>query len=135
MLASSLESYRQAEQERKPSSNRGRGRHRGSPRGGGSPLYHRPAAAAASSSNHASSAAARSSAAGAAVAASGNPPPELRRGSSLTADQYPPAVQELIMNGFESEKVLHAYDLVGALRAKFVWSCVRSPRPCTSLSA
>ena len=75
-------------------------------------------AAAASSNSHApSSVAVGCSVAGNAVAASSNnPSSELRSGSSLTADQYPPAVQELIMNGFESSKVLHAYDLVGAFR-------------------
>mmetsp|Transcript_27922 Transcript_27922/g.66526 ORF Transcript_27922/g.66526 Transcript_27922/m.66526 type:complete len:697 (-) Transcript_27922:440-2530(-) len=121
VLASSLESYRQAEQERKPSSRGGRGRHRGSPRGGGSPLHHRPVAAAASSNSHApSSVTAGCPASGKAVAASSKPSSELRSGSSLTADQYPPAVQELIMNGFESSKVLHAYDLVGAAASLFI---------------
>mmetsp|Transcript_2991 Transcript_2991/g.6474 ORF Transcript_2991/g.6474 Transcript_2991/m.6474 type:complete len:163 (+) Transcript_2991:101-589(+) len=30
-----------------------------------------------------------------------------------STDEYPPSVQELVMNGFELSKVLHAYDLVG----------------------
>ena len=33
--------------------------------------------------------------------------------SNAATDEYPPSVQELVMNGFELSKVLHAYDLVG----------------------
>lgn len=33
--------------------------------------------------------------------------------SHAATDEYPPSVQELVMNGFELSKVLHAYDLVG----------------------
>ena len=29
------------------------------------------------------------------------------------ADEYPASVQELVMNGFELSRVLHAYDLIG----------------------
>jgi hypothetical protein len=28
-------------------------------------------------------------------------------------DEYPPTVQELVMNGFELRKVVHAYELIG----------------------
>ena len=31
----------------------------------------------------------------------------------LMAEHYPQSVQELVMNGFELKKVVHAYDLVG----------------------
>lgn len=30
-----------------------------------------------------------------------------------SADEYPPTVQELVMNGFELRKVVHAYELIG----------------------
>jgi hypothetical protein len=30
-----------------------------------------------------------------------------------SADEYPASVQELVMNGFELARVLHAYDLIG----------------------
>ena len=30
-----------------------------------------------------------------------------------TTDEYPASVQELVMNGFELSKVLHAYELIG----------------------
>jgi hypothetical protein len=33
--------------------------------------------------------------------------------SPLTADEYPQTVQELVMNGFELGKVVHAYELIG----------------------
>lgn len=31
----------------------------------------------------------------------------------LPTDEYPQTVQELVMNGFELSKVVHAYELVG----------------------
>ena len=31
----------------------------------------------------------------------------------MVAEQYPQSVQELVMNGFELRKVVHAYELVG----------------------
>lgn len=31
----------------------------------------------------------------------------------MMAEQYPQSVQELVMNGFELKKVVHAYELVG----------------------
>lgn len=71
------------------------------------------AAAASYSHQYAASAAAASSsssvAASAAAAASGTG----NTGGSLTTDEYPASVQELVMNGFELQKVLHAYDLIG----------------------
>jgi hypothetical protein len=30
-----------------------------------------------------------------------------------SADEYPQTVQELVMNGFELRKVVHAYELIG----------------------
>jgi len=30
-----------------------------------------------------------------------------------TVDEYPQCVQELVMNGFELRKVIHAYELIG----------------------
>ena len=33
--------------------------------------------------------------------------------ASITTDEYPACVQELVMNGFELRKVVHAYELVG----------------------
>ena len=32
---------------------------------------------------------------------------------SASSDEYPSAVQELVMNGFELQKVVHAYELIG----------------------
>ena len=76
------------------------------------------ASAAASPSSHhcaaASAAAAASSAAASRPSASFQPTAAgLNNGASLTTDEYPPSVQELVMNGFELSKVLRAYDLVG----------------------
>ena len=69
------------------------------------------AAAAAYSNQYAAAAASSSSsvAASAAAAASGIG----NTGGNLTTDEYPASVQELVMNGFELQKVLHAYDLIG----------------------
>ena len=33
--------------------------------------------------------------------------------ASRPMDEYPPTVQELVMNGFELRKVVHAYELIG----------------------
>jgi len=33
--------------------------------------------------------------------------------AALSGDEYPPTVQELVMNGFELRKVVHAYELIG----------------------
>ena len=33
--------------------------------------------------------------------------------ASSSSDEYPASVQELVMNGFELQKVLRAYDLIG----------------------
>lgn len=32
---------------------------------------------------------------------------------NASSDEYPASVQELVMNGFQLSKVLHAYDLIG----------------------
>ncbi|KAL3789106.1 hypothetical protein HJC23_008568 [Cyclotella cryptica] len=169
VLASSLESYRKAEQERKqPSSSFGRrgesggrrGRYNSSPNGGlsrnqrscSSSPVHRTAAATSSvtepinysasfssspshySSSYPYSAAAATAATSAAAssvasfprARSSSPPnncnetyygPSAAASSSasthMSSDEYPSSVQELVMNGFELSKVLHAYDLIG----------------------
>ena len=67
------------------------------------------AAAAAASSTVASSSYSRSSpiphAASAASASGGI--------ASSSSDEYPASVQELVMNGFELQKVLRAFDLIG----------------------
>jgi hypothetical protein len=61
------------------------------------------------------------------VAAIPSPPPAVAAASSvasvasaasadlspLTADEHPQTVQELVMNGFELGKVVHAYELIG----------------------
>lgn len=39
--------------------------------------------------------------------------PSIAAAENRSADEYPPSVQELVMNGFELRKVIHAYDLVG----------------------
>ncbi|KAL7548971.1 hypothetical protein ACHAWF_012266 [Thalassiosira exigua] len=134
VLASSLESFREAEQERKPpSSRRGEGRNRGryssSPRGlrssSNSPVYQPnqaasalSAAACSSSDQYAvapiappsSSAASNLLGVGAGTAAAGV---GLAGGATTATDEYPPSVQELVMNGFELSRVLRAYDLIG----------------------
>ena len=33
--------------------------------------------------------------------------------AAITADEYPACVEELVMNGFELTKVVHAYELIG----------------------
>jgi hypothetical protein len=33
--------------------------------------------------------------------------------TAISTDEYPPTVQELVMNGFELSKVVHAYELIG----------------------
>ena len=38
---------------------------------------------------------------------------EAAAAAPLMAEHYPQSVQELVMNGFELKKVVHAYDLVG----------------------
>eukprot|EP00578_Thalassiosira_sp_NH16_P021618 CAMPEP_0181085646 /NCGR_PEP_ID=MMETSP1071-20121207/5337_1 /TAXON_ID=35127 /ORGANISM="Thalassiosira sp., Strain NH16" /LENGTH=465 /DNA_ID=CAMNT_0023167455 /DNA_START=554 /DNA_END=1951 /DNA_ORIENTATION=- len=126
VLASSLESYQKAEQERKPpsSSRRGEGRRsrfNSSPRGhrssSNSPVHRANVAAAAagpSSNQYAAVAAA------AASSSSSSLPGAYAQASSAVAgrndepaDEYPASVQELVMNGFELSRVLHAYDLIG----------------------
>jgi len=36
-----------------------------------------------------------------------------KRGSTPVQEEYPAVVQEMVMNGFELRKVVHAYELVG----------------------
>jgi hypothetical protein len=33
--------------------------------------------------------------------------------TTTSTDEYPPTVQELVMNGFDLSKVIHAYELIG----------------------
>ena len=72
--------------------------------------YAAVAAAAAAASSTVASSYSRSSpiphAASAAASASGGI-------ASTSSDEYPASVQELVMNGFELQKVLRAYDLIG----------------------
>ena len=112
VLESSLQTFARQEQGRKQ---------RASPkrrRGRNSPPVDTPAlllpAFGESTSNVAAIPPAAASVASAASAASSSsetaaaaPPP---LGS---ADEYPQAVQELVMNGFDLRKVVHAYELIG----------------------
>lgn len=123
VLASSLESYQKAEQERKPpSSRRGEGRrsrYNSSPRSqrssSNSPIHRSNAAAAAASTssnqyNATATAAAASSSVASFPSASAHAAVDIRNNdASITTDEYPASVQELVMNGFELSKVLHAY--------------------------
>lgn len=138
VLASSMESYRNAEQERKPSSRRldsRRNRYNSSPRGqqrssSSSPIHrsNSPMAAASSASStsqYAAVAAAAASAAASSTVASysRSSPPNVASAAaaassgggiaSSSSDEYPASVQELVMNGFKLQKVLRAYDLIG----------------------
>lgn len=129
VLASSLESYQKAQQERKqPSLRRGEGRRsrfNSSPRSqrssSTSPVHRSNNAAAATSSASSSSnqyAVAAAAAASSSVASLPNASAQAvasrtMNDMSITADEYPASVQELVMNGFVLSKVLHAYDLIG----------------------
>jgi hypothetical protein len=105
VLQSSMESYRRHEAGRKQRASptlgrRRRGRHspgaeRNLPAFGTSTVAAIPPPAAAAAPPVASIASAASA------------------DSSLTADEYPQTVQELVMNGFELGKVVHAYELIG----------------------
>lgn len=113
VLESSMESYRRQEAGRKQRASptlgrRRRGRispaaiavhERNLPAFGTSPVAAIPPPPPAA-------AAAASSVASVASAASADSSP-------LTADEYPQTVQELVMNGFELGKVVHAYELIG----------------------
>ena len=77
------------------------------------------AASSSLSSNHYTTTAA---AASSSVASLSSSSPQAAGGSSnshyasnnfATTDEYPASVQELVMNGFELSKVLHAYELIG----------------------
>lgn len=98
VLASSLESYNSFEQVKKKAfrtSNNSSPQTLQQPQNYSSRTasYYSPPPAAASSSSSAI-----------AQISSSNP---------TTTDEYPPSVQELVMNGFELSKVIHAYDLIG----------------------
>lgn len=115
VLESSMESYRRQEAGRKQRASPTLGRRR---RGRISPAavnvqeWNLPAfgtssvAAIPPPPPAAAAAAAASSVASVASAASADSSP-------LTADEYPQTVQELVMNGFELGKVVHAYELIG----------------------
>lgn len=90
----------------------------------GQPIHHRSnspiatASSAASTSQYAAAAAASSTAA----SYSRSSPPNVASAASIdgsggiassSSDEYPASVQELVMNGFELQKVLRAYDLIG----------------------
>ena len=129
VLASSLESWQERNLERKPSSRRGldgrRNRFNNSPRShrsssnsptfrrssSNSPTFRSPHAASAAASSSSNYAAAASSSAAAASSSQAVTAPS--NNSLTTADEYPASVQELVMNGFELSKVLHAYSLIG----------------------
>lgn len=115
ILANSMESYRRQEAGRKQRASPTLGRRR---RGRSSPVTererHLPAfgtSSVAAIPPTAAAAAAAPSVASVASAASASPasPPRM----AASADEYPQTVQELVMNGFTLEKVVHAYELIG----------------------
>lgn len=97
-LEDSMEAYRQQEQGRKQRARRD----------GISVVSEAPQAWPTVSDNPAAAASLPSAAAPAAasVAAAAAAAP-------TSADEYPQTVQELVMNGFELAKVVHAYELIG----------------------
>eukprot|EP00984_Skeletonema_dohrnii_P007618 scaffold2781_cov76-Skeletonema_dohrnii-CCMP3373.AAC.2 len=126
VLASSMESYRNAEQERKPSSRRldsRRNRFNSSPRGqrssSSSPIHrsNSPIAAASSASSTSQFAAVAAAAAASSTVASysRSSPPNVASAASIgggagggiassSSDEYPASVQELVMNGHHPER-------------------------------
>jgi len=114
VLANSLESYRRQEYGRKQrASPVGRRRHRASP-----PLPAEPPAAASMPSYSSYAAIPPVASAAAAAAASVASLPEAASvaapfQSDAADEEYPQTVQELVMNGFELSKVVHAYSLLG----------------------
>ena len=121
VLASSLESYRRQECGRKKRASPVGSRH--GPRSSSPPLppaelASMAAAAAEPSSPFASIPPAAAAAAAAPVAsvpeaASLTTAAAPSSGLSSSDEEYPQTVQELVMNGFELSKVVHAYDLIG----------------------
>jgi hypothetical protein len=114
VLESSMESYRRQEAGRKQRASPTLGRRRrgrispsaGNVQEGNLPALGTSSVAAILPPPPAAAAAAASSVASVASAASADSSP-------LTADEYPQTVQELVMNGFELGKVVHAYELIG----------------------
>ena len=91
----------------------------------GQPIHHRsnsPTAAASSAASTSQYAAAAAAASSTAASYSRSSPPNVASAASMdgsggiassSSDEYPASVQELVMNGFELQKVLRAYDLIG----------------------
>ena len=91
----------------------------------GQPIHHRsnsPIAAASSAASTSQYAAAAAAASSTAASYSRSSPPNVASAASIdgsggiassSSDEYPASVQELVMNGFELQKVLRAYDLIG----------------------
>lgn len=91
----------------------------------GQPIHHRsnsPIAAASSAASTSQYAAAAAAASSTAASYSRSSPPNVASAASMdgsggiaspSSDEYPASVQELVMNGFELQKVLRAYDLIG----------------------
>jgi hypothetical protein len=109
VLESSMESYRRQEAGRKQRASptlgrRRRGRH--SPAGVTIQDRNLPAFGTSSVAGIPPPPPAAAAAASIASAASADSLP-------LAADEYPQTVQELVMNGFELGKVVHAYELIG----------------------
>lgn len=129
VIKSSLDSYRKAEQERKqPSSRRMEGRRKrnnasppnSSPRvalnaaeGGRSLCSAGNGSSASPVQTPSPSAAAAGTSVEVALEERVAPSSHVAAAAGATVDEYPQTVQELVMNGFELKKVLHAFDLIG----------------------
>ena len=109
-LESSLQSYMQTELSRKkrasPEDKTSRARQRSS-----SPVL--PAYAPAPTAAAAAAVASSPPAAAAAAAAAPTQSAGFNRPDTNDPYEYPPVVQELVMNGFELSKVVRAYELIG----------------------
>ena len=109
-LESSLQSYMQTELSCKkrasPEDKSSRARQRSS-----SPVL--PAYAPAPTAAAAASAAAPPSVAAAAAAMPASSSAGFKQPDTTDPYEYPPVVQELVMNGFELSKVVRAYELIG----------------------
>ena len=110
VLANSLESFRRQEHGRKQ---------RASPNGGGRRIQPTPALPTFCDTSVAAAAAAAApqvrppSVASVPVASAAWPPEATASAPLGSADEYPETVEELVMNGFELRKVVHAYELIG----------------------
>jgi hypothetical protein len=84
-----------------------------------SPSYHTSSYPARSAAAASYASAAASSVASFPRARSSSPANQSESGhvaaasTNASSDEYPASVQELVMNGFQLSKVLHAYDLIG----------------------